>query len=178
MSASAELLFLCWGSSLWTAVRPVPSAFHEPRYMGFAIHNELIFSTMFHLFRYTASSTSIFSLLMQSLSLVAKCVMRLLSQIQVYLPPSRLDVAALLHTHPHDHHGHTGPAVHSQGTLKATHSLPGNVLPMFYFFLGLSPVSVRVKAWEGGDRSGSVRGRSGPPPLWLLSQQQFSLRLE
>uniref|UniRef100_A0A3P8S7W9 G protein-coupled receptor 179 n=1 Tax=Amphiprion percula TaxID=161767 RepID=A0A3P8S7W9_AMPPE len=41
MMAVAELLFLCWGSSLWTAVRPVPSAFHEPRYMGIAIHNEL-----------------------------------------------------------------------------------------------------------------------------------------
>lgn len=50
-SAPAELLFLCWGSSLWTAVRPVPSAFHEPRYMGIAIHNELLLSSMFHLFR-------------------------------------------------------------------------------------------------------------------------------
>uniref|UniRef100_A0A665U0U2 G-protein coupled receptors family 3 profile domain-containing protein n=1 Tax=Echeneis naucrates TaxID=173247 RepID=A0A665U0U2_ECHNA len=51
MMAVAELLFLCWGSSLWTAVRPVPSAFHEPRYMGIAIHNELLLSSMFHLFR-------------------------------------------------------------------------------------------------------------------------------
>uniref|UniRef100_A0A8C5GMP9 Probable G-protein coupled receptor 158 n=1 Tax=Gouania willdenowi TaxID=441366 RepID=A0A8C5GMP9_GOUWI len=51
MMAVAELLFLCWGSSLWTAVRPVPSAFHEPRYMGIAIHNELLFSSMFHVFR-------------------------------------------------------------------------------------------------------------------------------
>lgn len=49
----AELLFLCWGSSLWTAVRPVPSAFHEPRYMGIAIHNELLLSTTFHLVRYS-----------------------------------------------------------------------------------------------------------------------------
>lgn len=48
---AAELLFLCWGSSLWTAVRPVPSAFHEPRYMGIAIHNELLLSTTFHLLR-------------------------------------------------------------------------------------------------------------------------------
>uniref|UniRef100_A0A3Q3KKT0 Probable G-protein coupled receptor 179 n=1 Tax=Mastacembelus armatus TaxID=205130 RepID=A0A3Q3KKT0_9TELE len=51
MMAVAELLFLCWGSSLWTAVRPVPSAFHEPRYMGIAIHNELLLSSMFHVFR-------------------------------------------------------------------------------------------------------------------------------
>ncbi|XP_068607085.1 metabotropic glycine receptor [Brachionichthys hirsutus] len=56
MMAVAELLFLCWGSSLWTAIRPVPSAFHEPRYMGIAIHNELILSTMFHLFRFTFPS--------------------------------------------------------------------------------------------------------------------------
>eukprot|EP00064_Thunnus_orientalis_P021763 superscaffoldBa00006828_g21931 len=52
----SELLFLCWGSSLWTAVRPVPSAFHEPRYMGIAIHNELLLSSMFHLFRFTFPS--------------------------------------------------------------------------------------------------------------------------
>nr|XP_061840327.1 G-protein coupled receptor 179-like [Nerophis lumbriciformis] len=56
MMAVAELLFLCWGSSLWTAVRPVPSAFHEPRYMGIAIHNELLLSTMFHLCRFTFPS--------------------------------------------------------------------------------------------------------------------------
>uniref|UniRef100_A0AAV2LMK3 G-protein coupled receptors family 3 profile domain-containing protein n=1 Tax=Knipowitschia caucasica TaxID=637954 RepID=A0AAV2LMK3_KNICA len=56
MMAVAEVLFLCWGSSLWTAVRPVPSAFHEPRYMGIAIHNELLLSTMFHLFRFTFPS--------------------------------------------------------------------------------------------------------------------------
>uniref|UniRef100_A0A3Q2SS99 G protein-coupled receptor 179 n=1 Tax=Fundulus heteroclitus TaxID=8078 RepID=A0A3Q2SS99_FUNHE len=56
MMAVAELLFLCWGSSLWTAVRPVPSAFHEPRYMGIAIHNELLLSSMFHLFRFTFQS--------------------------------------------------------------------------------------------------------------------------
>ncbi|XP_047197750.1 probable G-protein coupled receptor 158 [Hippoglossus stenolepis] len=56
MMAVAELLFLCWGSSLWTAVRPVPSAFHEPRYMGIAIHNELLLSSMFQLFRFTFPS--------------------------------------------------------------------------------------------------------------------------
>ncbi|XP_078126881.1 uncharacterized protein gpr179 [Sander vitreus] len=56
MMAVAELLFLCWGSSLWTTVRPVPSAFHEPRYMGIAIHNELLLSSMFHLFRFTFPS--------------------------------------------------------------------------------------------------------------------------
>ncbi|KAM4585401.1 metabotropic glycine receptor [Odontesthes bonariensis] len=56
MMAVAELLFLCWGSSLWTAVRPVPSAFHEPRYMGIAIHNELLLSSMFYMFRFTFQS--------------------------------------------------------------------------------------------------------------------------
>uniref|UniRef100_A0A3Q2YIG0 G protein-coupled receptor 179 n=1 Tax=Hippocampus comes TaxID=109280 RepID=A0A3Q2YIG0_HIPCM len=56
MMAVAELLFLCWGSSLWAAVRPVPSAFHEPRYMGIAIHNELLLSTLFHLCRFTFPS--------------------------------------------------------------------------------------------------------------------------
>ncbi|XP_069023780.1 metabotropic glycine receptor [Embiotoca jacksoni] len=56
MMAVAELLFLCWGSSLWNAVRPVPSAFHEPRFMGIAIHNELLLSSMFHLFRFTFPS--------------------------------------------------------------------------------------------------------------------------
>ena len=48
---TAELLFLCWGSSLCSAVRPVPSAFHEPRYMGIAIHNELLLSVTFQLLR-------------------------------------------------------------------------------------------------------------------------------
>ncbi|XP_037114380.1 probable G-protein coupled receptor 179 [Syngnathus acus] len=56
MMAVAELLFLCWGSSLWTTVRPVPSAFHEPRYMGIAIHNELLLSTVFHLCRFSFPS--------------------------------------------------------------------------------------------------------------------------
>ncbi|KAF7646357.1 hypothetical protein LDENG_00188910 [Lucifuga dentata] len=56
MMAVAELLFLCWGSSLWSAVRPVPSVFHEPRYMGIAIHNELLLSSMFHLLRFTFPS--------------------------------------------------------------------------------------------------------------------------
>ncbi|KAM3842520.1 metabotropic glycine receptor-like [Diretmus argenteus] len=52
MMAVAELLFLCWGTSLCSAVKPVPSAFHEPRYMGIAVHNELLLSTMFHLLRF------------------------------------------------------------------------------------------------------------------------------
>ncbi|KAK2868987.1 hypothetical protein Q7C36_000858 [Tachysurus vachellii] len=56
MMAIAELLFLCWGSSLSSAVKSVPSAFHEPRYMGIAIHNELLFSTVFHLLRFVKPS--------------------------------------------------------------------------------------------------------------------------
>ncbi|XP_012990799.4 probable G-protein coupled receptor 158 isoform X1 [Esox lucius] len=56
MMAVAELLFLCWGSFLCSAVKPVPSAFHEPRYMGIAIHNELLLSSMFHLLRFAMPS--------------------------------------------------------------------------------------------------------------------------
>ncbi|CAL8288920.1 unnamed protein product [Arctogadus glacialis] len=56
MMSVAELLFLCWGSSLCSAVRPVPSAFHEPRYMGIAIHNELLLSVTFQLLRFMLPS--------------------------------------------------------------------------------------------------------------------------
>uniref|UniRef100_A0A668AIL8 G protein-coupled receptor 179 n=1 Tax=Myripristis murdjan TaxID=586833 RepID=A0A668AIL8_9TELE len=56
MMAVAELLFLCWGISLCSGVRPVPSAFHEPRYMGISIHNELLLSSMFHLLRFSFPS--------------------------------------------------------------------------------------------------------------------------
>ncbi|MBN3310097.1 GP158 protein, partial [Amia calva] len=56
MMAVAELLFLCWGSVLCHAVRTVPSAFHEPRYMGIAIHNEMLLSAAFHLLRFLMPS--------------------------------------------------------------------------------------------------------------------------
>ncbi|XP_062869499.1 G-protein coupled receptor 179 [Trichomycterus rosablanca] len=56
MMALAELLFLCWGSLLCSAVKSVPSAFHEPRYMGIVIHNELFFSAIFHLLRFMRTS--------------------------------------------------------------------------------------------------------------------------
>ncbi|KAM6108008.1 putative G-protein coupled receptor 179 [Pterocles gutturalis] len=52
MMVIAELLFLLWGSSLCFATRAVPSAFHEPRYMGIALHNELLISAAFHLLRF------------------------------------------------------------------------------------------------------------------------------
>ncbi|NWZ98624.1 GP158 protein, partial [Nesospiza acunhae] len=45
---TAEMLFLLWGSFLCYATRAVPSAFHEPRYMGIALHNELMVSATFH----------------------------------------------------------------------------------------------------------------------------------
>ncbi|KFU84777.1 putative G-protein coupled receptor 158, partial [Chaetura pelagica] len=48
---AAEVLFLLWGSFLCYGTRPVPSAFHEPRYMGIALHNELLISAAFHLAR-------------------------------------------------------------------------------------------------------------------------------
>lgn len=45
------MLFLLWGSFLCYATRAVPSAFHEPRYMGIALHNELMISATFHVVR-------------------------------------------------------------------------------------------------------------------------------
>ncbi|NWJ10225.1 GP158 protein, partial [Crypturellus undulatus] len=51
MMAIAEFLFLLWGVYLCYAVRTVPSAFHEPRYMAVAVHNELIISAIFHTIR-------------------------------------------------------------------------------------------------------------------------------
>nr|XP_023679184.1 probable G-protein coupled receptor 158 [Paramormyrops kingsleyae] len=56
MMAIAELLFLLWGVYLCYAVRTVPSAFHEPRYMAVAVHNELVISAVFHVVRFTAAS--------------------------------------------------------------------------------------------------------------------------
>ncbi|XP_053116285.1 probable G-protein coupled receptor 179 isoform X2 [Hemicordylus capensis] len=52
MMVVAEMLFLLWGSFLCFATRTVPSAFHEPRYMGIALHNELITSAAFHVVRF------------------------------------------------------------------------------------------------------------------------------
>ncbi|XP_060112171.1 probable G-protein coupled receptor 179 [Heteronotia binoei] len=52
MMVVAEMLFLFWGSFLCYATRTVPSAFHEPRYMGIALHNELIISATFHIVRF------------------------------------------------------------------------------------------------------------------------------
>ncbi|KAK3572536.1 hypothetical protein QTP86_034561, partial [Hemibagrus guttatus] len=48
MMAVAEFLFLLWSVYLCYGVRTVPSAFHEPRYMTIAVHNELIISAIFH----------------------------------------------------------------------------------------------------------------------------------
>ncbi|KAL1778949.1 putative G-protein coupled receptor 179 [Sigmodon hispidus] len=48
----AEMLLLCWGSFLCYATRAVPSAFHEPRYMSIALHNEFLLSTLFHTARF------------------------------------------------------------------------------------------------------------------------------
>ncbi|XP_066064652.1 probable G-protein coupled receptor 179 [Chamaea fasciata] len=52
MMVVAEMLFLLWGSFLCYATRAVPSAFHEPRYMGIALHNELVVSAAFHVLRF------------------------------------------------------------------------------------------------------------------------------
>uniref|UniRef100_H3A5N2 G protein-coupled receptor 158 n=1 Tax=Latimeria chalumnae TaxID=7897 RepID=H3A5N2_LATCH len=56
MMAIAEFLFLLWGIYLCYAVRTVPSAFHEPRYMAVAVHNELIISAVFHTIRFILAS--------------------------------------------------------------------------------------------------------------------------
>ncbi|XP_030629945.1 probable G-protein coupled receptor 158 [Chanos chanos] len=53
MMAVAEFLFLLWGVYLCYAVRTVPSAFHEPRYMAIAIYNELLISAIFHIIRFS-----------------------------------------------------------------------------------------------------------------------------
>ncbi|XP_030624228.1 G protein-coupled receptor 158a [Chanos chanos] len=53
MMAVAEFLFLLWSVYLCYGVRTVPSAFHEPRYMAIAVHNELILSAIFHVIRFT-----------------------------------------------------------------------------------------------------------------------------
>ncbi|XP_068027228.1 probable G-protein coupled receptor 179 isoform X3 [Melanerpes formicivorus] len=52
MMVIAEMLFLLWGSFLCYATRAVPSAFHEPRYLGIALHNELLVSATFHVVRF------------------------------------------------------------------------------------------------------------------------------
>ncbi|KAG8573659.1 hypothetical protein GDO81_012486 [Engystomops pustulosus] len=52
MMAVGEFVFLLWGVYLCYAVRTVPSAFHEPRYMAVAVHNELIISAIFHTVRF------------------------------------------------------------------------------------------------------------------------------
>ncbi|XP_039609865.1 probable G-protein coupled receptor 158 [Polypterus senegalus] len=57
MMAVAEFLFLLWGVYLCYAVRTVPSAFHEPRYMAVAVHNELIISAISHTIRFTLVSS-------------------------------------------------------------------------------------------------------------------------
>ncbi|XP_040921922.1 probable G-protein coupled receptor 158 [Toxotes jaculatrix] len=53
MMAVAEFLFLMWAVYLCYAVRTVPSAFHEPRYMAIAVHNELVLSAIFYVIRFT-----------------------------------------------------------------------------------------------------------------------------
>ncbi|XP_037135437.1 probable G-protein coupled receptor 158 [Syngnathus acus] len=56
MMAVAEFLFLLWSVYLCYAVRTVPSAFHEPRYMAFAVHNELVLSPIFYVIRFTLAA--------------------------------------------------------------------------------------------------------------------------
>ncbi|XP_012723776.2 probable G-protein coupled receptor 158 [Fundulus heteroclitus] len=53
MMAVAEFLFLLWGVYLCYAVRSIPSAFHEPRYIAAAIYNELLISAIFHIIRFS-----------------------------------------------------------------------------------------------------------------------------
>uniref|UniRef100_A0A668A0Q8 G protein-coupled receptor 158 n=1 Tax=Myripristis murdjan TaxID=586833 RepID=A0A668A0Q8_9TELE len=60
MMAVAEFLFLLWAVYLCYAVRTVPSAFHEPRYMAIAVHNELVLSAIFYVIRSSASHFVLF----------------------------------------------------------------------------------------------------------------------
>ncbi|XP_037537980.1 probable G-protein coupled receptor 158 [Nematolebias whitei] len=53
MMAIAEFLFLLWGVYLCYAVRTVPSAFNEPRYIAVAVYNELFISAIFHFIRFS-----------------------------------------------------------------------------------------------------------------------------
>ncbi|XP_069015828.1 metabotropic glycine receptor isoform X1 [Embiotoca jacksoni] len=53
MMAVAEFLFLLWAVYLVYAVRNVPSAYHEPRYMAIAVHNELVLTAIFYVIRFT-----------------------------------------------------------------------------------------------------------------------------
>ncbi|CAL1580049.1 unnamed protein product [Knipowitschia caucasica] len=53
MLAVAEFLFLLWGLYLCYAVRTVPSAFNEPRYITVAIYNELVVSAIFQILRFS-----------------------------------------------------------------------------------------------------------------------------
>ncbi|XP_078280619.1 uncharacterized protein gpr179 [Rhinoraja longicauda] len=57
MMATAELLFLCWGCYLCYTVRSIPSTYHEPRFMGLAIHNEVLMSAAFYSLRFTMATT-------------------------------------------------------------------------------------------------------------------------
>ncbi|XP_077364715.1 metabotropic glycine receptor-like isoform X2 [Festucalex cinctus] len=56
MMAVAEFLFLLWSVYLCYAVRTVPSAFHEPRYMAIAVHNEIVLSAIFYVIRFTLAA--------------------------------------------------------------------------------------------------------------------------
>ncbi|KAM3860469.1 G protein-coupled receptor 158a [Diretmus argenteus] len=53
MMAVAEFLFLLWAVYLCYAVKTVPSAFHEPRYMAIAVLNELVLTSIFYVIRFT-----------------------------------------------------------------------------------------------------------------------------
>ncbi|XP_053308758.1 probable G-protein coupled receptor 179 [Spea bombifrons] len=52
MMSLGEFLLLSWGTFLCYEARSVPSAFHEPRYMGLAVHNEMFVSAAFHVLRF------------------------------------------------------------------------------------------------------------------------------
>ncbi|PWA17553.1 hypothetical protein CCH79_00011354 [Gambusia affinis] len=56
MMGVAEFLFLLWGVYLCYAVRAIPSAFHEPRYIAVAIYNELLISALFHIIRFSLAA--------------------------------------------------------------------------------------------------------------------------
>lgn len=120
---AAELLLLLWGSALCWAARAVPSAFHEPRYMGIALHNELLLSAAFHAVRYGAGCArgrkASLCTVGAGLELWDPAVPP--SPLQVHrgaVAAPRLDAAALLRPHPRHRHRHPGAAFCPQGNAR------------------------------------------------------------
>lgn len=119
---TAELLLLLWGSALCWAARAVPSAFHEPRYMGIALHNELLLSAAFHAVRYGVGCPhgceAFLCTVAVGLELWGPTVPPYPLQVHCgAIAAPRLDAAALLRPHPWHCHCHPGAALCPKGNV-------------------------------------------------------------